>query len=466
MKRQNKLLMNTLILAFGTLLPKMGTFLILPILTSALTKVEYGTYDLVLTGMSLGIPIISLQIEQAVFRYLIDVKENKDKKRIVTNSALYILLAGVLLLMLGLVVLNKYQSRLKYIICIYAILDLGYRYILQICRGIGLLKEYSKASVIDTLVGIVLIFLIVGKMQGGLEGLMLALIIAHFIAISYSMYKSRFIKLFSIKSYDFTCIKELLKYSTPLLPNSISWWIVGLSDRWIVTSILGVQVNAVYAIANKIPSLFNIAYNNFNLAWQESASIAEKDEDANEYYSSVFNGLYDLLLGAIVILISTSPFIFKVLVDQSYSEAYYQMAILFVAMFFHSFASYYGGIYVATKKTKSIGISAVLGATIHIIINIILIKKIGLYAASFSTVLSYIIIAVYRAIDIQKEIAIKYPYKKMIITFGLLILVCILQYINHFYLNIANIIVSLIIAFTMNKRIINNMFLKLVRKKV
>ena len=52
-KRSRDLAKNTGILAIGTFLPKLASFITLPILTACLTKAEYGTYDLISTLVSL-----------------------------------------------------------------------------------------------------------------------------------------------------------------------------------------------------------------------------------------------------------------------------------------------------------------------------------------------------------------------------------------------------------------------------
>lgn len=71
--RTNKLIRNTIILGFGQFLPKLVSLITLPILTAGLTTSEYGIYDLILSTQSLLIPLMTLQIQQAIFRKLIRV---------------------------------------------------------------------------------------------------------------------------------------------------------------------------------------------------------------------------------------------------------------------------------------------------------------------------------------------------------------------------------------------------------
>lgn len=69
MEREKALAKNTIIIGFGTFLPKVASIITLPIVTGSLTKAEYGTYDLLLTLISLVLPLATLQIQTAAFRF-------------------------------------------------------------------------------------------------------------------------------------------------------------------------------------------------------------------------------------------------------------------------------------------------------------------------------------------------------------------------------------------------------------
>ncbi|PEU60002.1 hypothetical protein CN395_15310 [Priestia megaterium] len=464
MKREKRLLINTIILSFGSVFPKSVTFLILPILTAALTKAEYGTYDLVLTSTSFIVPIFSLLIEQAVFRVLLDAKTEIERKKIITNSLVYILACSFLLFIVTSLIVQQLKIEFCISISIYMVLNLYYRYTLQICRGLGFLKKYSLSSIINSFLNLFLILLFIKWIDYGLYGLLIALNVSILVATLYSIFSISLTKYFSKTLYDWNYIKKLLIYSAPLLPNTLSWWVVSVSDRWIITIFLGVEMTAIYAIANKIPSMFNLVYNNFNLAWQESASTTVSDDDMADYYTNIFNHMFNFLVGILLILITTSPILFKVFVDESYYLAYYQMPVLFLAMFFNSFAAYYGGIYVALKKTKNIGLSSLIAALLNIVMNLLFINKIGLYAASFSTLLAYFTLTMYRAIDLQQLIKIRYSYTKILAVVLFLGIVSWMNHANIYYLNIVTFIVSIVVAITLNKSLLNRVFKNVLKK--
>lgn len=55
-------------------------------------------------------------------------------------------------------------------------------------------------------------------------------------------------------------MKEMLKYSIPLIPNAFMWWIISASNRFFILYFVGVEANGLFAVANKIPSFLSILY--------------------------------------------------------------------------------------------------------------------------------------------------------------------------------------------------------------
>ena len=69
MSRNTTLLKNTLIILFGKVCTQLISYFLLPVYTTVLSTEEYGTVDLLITYVTLIAPIITLQMEAAVFRF-------------------------------------------------------------------------------------------------------------------------------------------------------------------------------------------------------------------------------------------------------------------------------------------------------------------------------------------------------------------------------------------------------------
>ena len=72
MTKGKELAKNTMIIVVGKVCTQFISFFLLPLYTSYLNTADYGNVDLINTYINLLIPIVTLQLENAVFRFLID----------------------------------------------------------------------------------------------------------------------------------------------------------------------------------------------------------------------------------------------------------------------------------------------------------------------------------------------------------------------------------------------------------
>lgn len=455
MSREGKLVKNTFILAIGTFFPKLAAFITLPVLTACLTQEEYGNYDLVLTLVSLVLPAATLQIHSAAFRFLIDVKhDNHAKKEIISNIFAFLIPTSVVALVIMYFVLQNQTPLIRGIICLYFMFDILVNANRQIIRGLSRNTDYAVSSFISAFGQVVLIFVLVKWFRKGLFGAIAGMAFAEVIASVYLLIKGKIYKYIDIAEVSLSKLKELLSYSWPMVPNSLSQWVMHASDRLIISYFMGVSANAVFAVAYKVPSILNFAQSTFNMAWQENASIVSKDEDAASYYSMMFDKLYNLVAGFMSVLIGMTPIIFWVLVRGDYDAAYIHIPILYIGIFFYVLSTFWGGILVAFKETKSVGTTTVISAVIHIVIVLSLIGAIGLYAATIATVVSYIVLCILRLKRVEKLIHIEYKWKRIGWICAVLVCQCALCALRVPVIDAVNLVVGIVFGIVLNMDIV------------
>lgn len=468
MNRGESLAKNTVILAIGNVLPKAVSFITLPILTACLTKAEYGTYDLINTLVSLFLPLVTLQIQTAAFRFLIDKRSDTEgQRKIITNICVFTGVVSLFALLILYFVLWKYSIITRMLLCLYFLLDIMIATSRQIIRGIGRNSVYSSSSIINSITNLLFVFLLVKTLSLGLNGVIASLALALLASQVYILFKVNIIGYIDIKLIDSSTLAELLRYSWPMIPNSLSGWVMRLSDRLVITAFLGIEANAIYSVANKLPVLYSVVQNTFTIAWQENASIAANDKDSEMYYSHMFDVMYSIFFAIMAVLIASSPIFFRVLIKGDYDEAYYQMPILYIGTFFNSLSAYMGGIYVAKKQTKQVGVTTIFAAAFNLIIDLALVNKVGIYAGSISTLVSYCILTLYRMIDIQKIQRITFKIKKMVSLLAILIVMGALSYQRTAFCNILNVVLALVFAYETNHEVIKQIskaFLKIIRR--
>lgn len=458
MSRESSLIKNTGILALGDFFPRFLTVLITPILTAQLTKYEYGEYDLIVTIVSLLLPVATLQISSAAFRFLIKNRDKIDEcKRIISTIYTFVFVMAILSGVSYYFVLGRQMGIIGIAVSAYFVANIVLITTQQILRGLGNNLMYSISAIIQAIISLVAIFLLTGGAGSrnlGLLGVVISLLLSTLIPCVLAIYKGKIISLIDVKQFSYKQLKILLSYSWPMVPNNLSSWVLTLSDRLVITAFLGIEANAVYAVANKLPQIFNSMQGTFIMAWQESASLASEDNDKDEYYSRMCDWVYRLLTGLMAGLIMCTPIIWKLLIRGDYSDAYYQLPVLYMGMMFSCMSSTLGGIYIAHMKTKSVGLTTMAAAGINIIIDFALIKFVGIWAGSLSTMISYLVLWVYRMIDIQKFQVVKINKRIIFGSIMSLIIMAIMCFQNSLVCNMLNIIICCIVLVIFDRDII------------
>ena len=452
MSKGKDLAKNTVIVSIGKICTQLITFFLLPVYTAVLSNEEYGVVDLLNTLTSLLLPIATLQIEQGIFRYLLDCRENKEKQTtLITTVLKFILVQSTICILIFLCASPFIHNEYKYFLMANLLMGILSSISLQICRGLGDNKTYAVGSFITGALTVILNVIFIVVFKWGAYGMLIATAISNLLCAIYVFVKKKIYKYIDIKQNDKKLLKDIIKYSVPLIPNMISWWIVSASDRTIISAVIGVAQNGIYSAANKFSGIFSTLYSVFNLTWTESASININSEDRDEFFSKIFDFIVrffgSLCLGTIAFM----PFVFGILVNEKFAESYYQIPILILGSVFNILVSFLGSVYVAKKLTKEIAKTSIIAAIINIVVNIALIKQIGLYAASISTVIAYFAMFIYRWIDVKKYVSIK-TNKALIAVLSVSFLVAIITY--YLKMKIISIVVLLaviIIAIYINK---------------
>ena len=452
MSKGKDLAKNTAIVSIGKICTQLITFFLLPVYTAVLSNEEYGVVDLLNTLTSLLLPIATLQIEQGIFRYLLDCRENKEKQTtLITTVSKFILVQSAICILIFLCASPFIHNEYKYFLMANLLMGILSSISLQICRGLGDNKTYAVGSFITGALTVILNVIFIVAFKWGAYGMLIATAISNLLCAIYVFVKKKIYKYIDIKQNDKKLLKDIVKYSVPLIPNMISWWIVSASDRTIISAVIGVAQNGIYSAANKFSGIFSTLYSVFNLTWTESASININSEDRDEFFSKIFDFIVrffgSLCLGTIAVM----PFVFGILVNEKFEESYYQIPILILGSVFNILVSFLGSVYVAKKLTKEIAKTSIIAAIINIVVNRALINQIGLYAASISTVIAYFAMFIYRWIDVKKYVSIK-TNKALIAVLSVSFLVAIITYyLKMKIISIVALLAVIIIAIYINK---------------
>lgn len=462
MGKSGELLKNTAIISIGKMGTQIVNFLLLPLYTAKLTTDAYGNFDYVTTISSFLVPLMTMLMEESMFRFLIDSKTEDDKKIIISHTFLFCIFSGLILSLVIGFTSWIFDYKLGYAILIYCVSSLFISLSNALARGTGCIGLYSFSNFVISIVIIILnLFFILG-FNLGFNALIASSCIANFVAALYVLYKLRCWEYIDIKHYKKSVIKNMLAYSIPLVPNTISWSIINVSDRLVIMKFLGASANGLYSVAYKFPNLISTFYSFFNIAWRETSAKIVRDNDVNEF-NKIYRMIKVAVLSISILLIAGIKYIYPVFINIKYQNSIVYVPILTISMYYNSLAAFYGGVFSAYKDTKILGTTSSFSAVLNLVVDLALFKFIGVYAAALSTLCSSWFLYIYR----KKKMKIYFNAfeKNDIVITGIFILLMFLFYSDNYILNIINVVLSLIFSLVANMEIIRFFFTKFLWNK-
>ena len=428
--RSDYLIKNTIIFTMGNLGSKLISFFLVPLYTYALTATEYGVVDLIVTVGTVAVPVLTLNISEAVMRFALD--KDADKKKI-TQIGTGILIIGMLLGLLIFPICHSFNKISQYSEFVYfyvVALSMSQLYLCDL-RGKELLVYYSIGNVLNTffIAALNILFLVV--LKEGIEGYLKAYIIANILTAIYAIVVGKGYKSFNFSEIDKGLLARMAKYSIVLIPNSFMWWIMNSSDRIMVSSMISVAANGIYAVSYKLPTLVSTLTTIFNQAWSYSAIREEGTADESEYNNKIFKVLIGIaMLTGIGILTFAKPFL-SVYVSKEYYIAWKYMPFLTVGCVYLTMASFMATSYTVHKDSFGYLFSGMFGAIFNIVMNFILIPLIGVYGAAIATCISYILVFVFRLFHTRKYIKYNIKNKEFLLGSIILFLSAALMYVDN-----------------------------------
>ncbi len=463
MNQKKELIKNTIIISIGKFSTQLVSFLLLPLYTSLLTTAEYGQYDFLNTISIFLIPCVTLLMEEGMFRFLIDAKETKSKGEVFSTTFLFSIVSFIIWSILIFIVGTILNYPFTVYLIFYIFASLLSSLAGSTARGLSKFKLYSLFCFLSSFLTILLNILFILGFKMGLDSLFLSYIIGNSVISLWLLFKIKVFLYVRISNLDKKVTKEMIKYSFPLVPNSISWNAISLTDRLLIINYLGAAKNGIYSVGLRFPTIINTCYSYFNLSWKESASKMVNKKDKDDFYNSVYINLNRLLICVSILIIAFLPVIFNILIKKDYREVYDYIPLMIISVYFSNLSNFCSGIFSAYKDTKILAKTTLVATIINFVVGFLLIQKIGLYASILATLTAYIVIYFYRNSKLKKYIVLKHDNYVIYHTIVLL-LVVFCYYTKNILFILIGCLISLAYSFFANKELIMPIIKKIKRK--
>ena len=316
-----------------------------------------------------------------------------------------------------------------WIVYLYCVLQGLYQTAACNLRGQEKLFQYAIANIISTLLAAILNILFLLVLKIGVNGYFLAYIISFLVSFIYCIVTGGFFKTLKQFNLDKALMKDMIKYSIVLVPNSLMWWVMNSSDHVMVTAMVGIAANGIYAVSYKLPSILSALSTVFNQAWAYSAIHEDKSDDRVAFNNNMYDKLVRFLLIVTIMLMCIMKPFMKFYVDSAYYEAWMYTPYLLTGNFFLTMATFLSTFYTVNKDSRGFLFSGTAGAVINITLNALLIPLIGVHGAALATCISYICVFLYRIIDTRKYMKVEVFRCQYIIGYSVLIVTAISMFV-------------------------------------
>jgi len=360
---------------------------LVPIYTRIFSPGDYGVLDVIATATSLLSMILMFGMTAAVFRFYHDYDEAGKKELVSTGfwfqfltplvicglSALFSRSLSTLLfgserysrfLAISLLTI-PFNSMMRMPITVMRLNFQKIRYNLLVL-GRGLFQT--------TLTIILVVFLRKGLMGIFVSGLVSAVL---FSALGVFLTARHVRFSFSLKHF-----RLLLSFGLPMVPASLSRWIMGSADRLFLVKMTTLREVGLYSVGFKLATLQTFLFMAFQLAWSPIAYSIYRKPEAERVFRKVF--LYFMLLssalGMFLSLFSLEAL--KILTRPAYYGGYKVVGLLALGRVLHA-AFYLGGMGINfANKMKYFALAIICSAVLNLFLNFFLVPPFGIMGAA------------------------------------------------------------------------------------
>ena len=415
------LLGNTLVFALGGLAVKAVSLVLMPLYTTALTAGEYGTAELLNSAIEIVLPLLSLGVVEALYRFSIDDDVPKDE---LFAGSLVVLGGGALctgvLCALGSVLWDMEHAGSFFVlfcsVCVFKATT-------QLARGLGHVRRFVAYGLINALAMVVSTYLLLVRARLGVGGYLWSFTIGYLVGGLVAFLGSAEYRLLVPFRVDRALLRRMLVYSLPLVPNLLSWWLVSVSGRYVVLWGGGLVAAGLFTAASKMPALVNIVASVFQQAWQYSTAREIDSPDRGAFFGSVLRGYSLATLSTAGLVIALNRPISRVMLQAEFAEGWRYVPLLMLVASFGVISIFFESFYQALKNSGVLMASTALGAVVNVILGVALVPFMGPWGAGLAGAVAYMLVLVVRARDLRRRINL--PIDRLRLGYQLALLISI-----------------------------------------
>jgi len=401
------------------------SLIFLPIITKSLGAENYGIWSQVIVTLNLLTPILMLRLETACVRYLGSYSDKKTISKTFFSMLLLIWFSVSMVVILIFLFPDKFSFFIfgdeklfifTQFFSIMLLIRVTQSFIINYYRTFNKFKTLSYINITQSFSEIGLMLLFILYFNIGLKGAFLSVILVETISISVMLIYIISNIGFSINSAIKIKMKSYLKYSIPLIPEGALFWVINLSDRYVIVHLLNLTqagiYSASYAMAGAVTfftvPISYVLFPTISKLWQNNDVAGTK-----EYISKSIQYFLLLAIPSTTGICYLGPYILNSLTTSEFMTS--RLLISLIVLSYVSWGVYQMLYYIIHLKEKTYLVPLLFGsiAILNLSLNFILIPIYGIIGAAISTFISFIILLIFVIFFSKRWLTLKINYKRI-----------------------------------------------------
>lgn len=439
----SKLAKNTAIYAIGDIVPKLLNLITFPVLTSNLSTADFGIINYINSIEAFLTIFTFLGLKTYYLVHYYKVKTEEDKKKLLGNLSIFIVAFNILVTSIMMICGSQIFAAIGGDdITFYPYISLG-----VLCNFFSILAVLPGAlyrvqenplplTIINAIKGLLIMILtciFVIKEPSAITVLNIKLIITAIFGVLFLYITSKN----AILKFDLNQIKLALAFSLPLIPGDAAYYLSSMSDRILIEKYISAESLGVYSMAATLTGMLNILAYGAYKAFEPFFFKTYGTPSFVTNFKKVRELLLYILLPLGLCLAAYSKEVIRLFSTSGYFEAYQYVPALTLGVILSAISCMYSTILTVESKTKTCAAISIICAGLSVFINVILLPKIGIWAAAIANIVIYLV-TLYAS---KYFVNFKVKSIKSVIS---VLLFIIFVFITNFLISVDNIMMSLL----------------------
>ena len=273
-------------------------FFLLPLYTKYLSPSELGISDTITSFTSFLFPLLVMAFDSAFSAFFYEEDGREYETRVFNTAFFFLVVQGIIPIVMTFgsgiisqVLFGTSQYSVGVIIALLSVsTNLWYLAFALLTRMENRMRTFALINVSSSTMMILLNILFVSILQWGYMALLASSCIVNVLQIVLYLITC---KITIRRNYvDKPLFRKMFQYAVPLIPMTVSTWILNMSDRYMLLYFCGEAEVGIYGIGGRFITVLSVVISGISTAYTSFAFKSHRDEEAKEMFVDVVNILF------------------------------------------------------------------------------------------------------------------------------------------------------------------------------